>query len=313
MRSLLYFSWLAFVASPAFAADPVRVGYALQTIIFGGPVQCGIEQGFFARLGLGIVPTTYSGGAKLHQAMAAGAVDLALASITDMALLVKGAPERVIYGVVNAPYSVSIMALNPAIRSADDLKGRKIGVTTAGSYTYWLVSQLPRFLHWDSGRAMPVSVGGVLSGQMAALVSGQIDALVGEVGVGLTLEQEKRGRIVLNAADVVHDVPASVVFGETTFLRDHPDVVARFIQGLRQSLDHIISHRDDTIDLAMRNSGFGREAMSREVDIMNPGWSRDGRITEAELTATAQVIVQAGLLEEVPNLTPLLERTYMPK
>jgi ABC-type nitrate/sulfonate/bicarbonate transport system substrate-binding protein len=233
MRSLLYFSWLAFVASPAFAADPVRVGYASQTIIFGGPVQCGIEQGFFARLGLGIVPTTYSGGAKLHQAMAAGAVDLALASITDMALLVKGAPERVIYGVVNAPYSVSIMALNPAIRSADDLKGRKIGVTTAGSYTYWLVSQLPRFLHWDSGRAMPVSVGGVLSGQMAALVSGQIDALVGEVGVGLTLEQEKRGRIVLNAADMVHDVPASVVFGETTFLRDHPDVAARFIQGLR--------------------------------------------------------------------------------
>ena len=298
---------------PALAADPVRVGYAAQSIIFGGPIQAGIDQGYFTAQGLVITPTTYGGGAKLHQAMASGAEDIGIAAATDLALLVKGAPERVVYGVVDVPYSVVISAIDPAIRTADDLKGRRIGVTTTGSYTYWFASQLPYLMHWTSGRAIPISVGGSLSGQLAALVSGQVDAIVGDIALGLELEDEHRGRIVLNGADVVRDVPSSVVFAHTDFLAQHPDVLRRFIAGVRQSLDHIIDDRADTIDLAMRNTGLGRPIMAREIDAIAPGWSRDGRITPAELSATALVIVQAGLLDEQPDLTPYVERSYMPR
>ena len=42
--------------------------------------------------------------------------------------------------------------------------------------------------------------------------------------------------------------------------------------------------------------------MAREIDAIAPGWSRDGRITPAELSATALVIVQAGLLANTNTL-----------
>ncbi len=311
MRLLIAF--LLVFGSPAFAADPIRVGYAAQSIIFGGPIQAGIDHGYFADQGLSIMPTTFSGGAKLHAAMASGAEDIGIAAATDLALLVKGAPEKLVYGVVDAPYSVAVSAIDPAIRTGDDLKGRKVGVTTTGSYTYWFASQLPQFLHWSSGRAIPVSVGGSLSGQTAALVSGQIDAVVSDIALGLMLESEKRGRIVLNGADVVRDVPSSAVFVQGDFLRDHPDQVRRFVAGVRQSLDHIIAHHDDMIDLLMRNTGLDRAVMAREADIIAPGWSRDGRITPAQIAATALVIVQAGLLDELPDLTPYVVTDFMPK
>ena len=61
----------------------MRVGYAAQAIIFTVPVQTGIEHGFFAAHGVEISPLMFAGGAKLHQAMLAGAVDIGMASGSD--------------------------------------------------------------------------------------------------------------------------------------------------------------------------------------------------------------------------------------
>jgi NitT/TauT family transport system substrate-binding protein len=306
----LAWSWTCVTAR---AADLVRVGYAAQSFSFDGSVEMGIQEGFFTRQGLTVQPTMFGGGAKLHTAMIAGAEDIGLAAGSDFAFLVKGSPEHVVYGVVNQPYSVGVSVVDPAIRAPDDLIGKRIGVTTQGSYTYWFASQLPRFLNWKPGQtAIPVSIGGSLANQMASLTTGQVDAVVGDIVLGLTLHKEGKGQLVLNASDVVKDVVTAMVFAHNDLMAQKPDVLQRFLVGLRQSIDFLVAHKDVTMALAIRLNKTDPEITARYIDITNPGWSMDGVITKAQLRGTAVAIQQAGLLDTVADLQKLYDPDFAP-
>ncbi len=298
---------------PALAADPVRVGFAAQAFIFTGAVDVGLENGIFARFGLDIQPTTYGGGAKLHGAMIAGAEDVAFGGGSDYAFLVKGSPERGVYGVVNEPFSVVISAADPAIRTAEDLKGRRVGVTTTGSYTYWFAMELPHFRKWAAGEKVnPVSIGGSLSGQTAALLSGQVDATVGDLVLGLSLQEQGRGHVVVNAAEMVKDVISSLVFAHTDFIAAHPDVLRRFLAGVHDAIAFMLAHPDQTARLTARVNGLSESVATRYIAMTEAGWSRDGRMSQAQLRATAEAIEQAGLLDSVPDLAPLTMQGFGP-
>ncbi len=65
----------------------------------------GIRQGLFQRHGLDVQVIDLEGSSKLHQAMVAGAIDFGLGAGTDIAFLVKGAPE----------IGVGAIALTPAL------------------------------------------------------------------------------------------------------------------------------------------------------------------------------------------------------
>ena len=305
---------LGALAAPAWAADTIRVGYAAQSPSFIAPVDAAQEQGYFAKAGLDVVPTTFGGGPKLAAAMIAGASDIGLATGTDFSFLVKGAPEIAVGLLVDQPYSIGVSVIDPAIKTPDDLKSRKVGVTSTGSYTYWFASELPHFQHWPAGTAVtPVSVGGAISGQLAALTTGQIDAMVSDITLGLTLQQQKRGRLLMNCADVVRDVVTSVIFAHTDMVKQHPDQVRRFVAALMQGVQYLRTHRDYQIKLVTKETGLAPEIMGQYVDITNPGWSKTGRITPQQLAGTAPVLVQAGLLPTVPDLKPFYTEAFLPK
>jgi ABC-type nitrate/sulfonate/bicarbonate transport system substrate-binding protein len=102
------------LATPV-SAETLRVGYAAQSPTFSAPIDTAQEQGFFKQVGLDVVPTTFGGGAKLHAAMIAGASDIGLGTGSDFAFIVKGAPEKCVYLVVDKPFSIGVAITNPAI------------------------------------------------------------------------------------------------------------------------------------------------------------------------------------------------------
>ena len=301
-------------APAAGAAETIRVGYAAQSPSFSAPIDAAIEQGYFARAGLEVVPTTFGGGAKLHQAMISGSTDIGFSPGSDFAYLVKGAPEVAIGVLVDQPASIGVSVINPDIKTPDDLKGRKIGVTSVGAYTYWFAMDLPHLLHWPAGaKVIPVSVGGAISGQLAALATGQIDGVVTDVTLGLQLQLEHRGRLLMNCADVAKDVVATVVWAHADMVREHPDVLRRFMAAALQGTSYLATHREDQIRLVTKETGLSPEIMGTYVDITNPAWSRDGRITRRQLSETAQALVTAGLLESAPDLSKYYTDVYLPK
>src|ERR1700692_2840058 len=77
-------------AAVAKAAGNLRVGKAVSENPGYIPLDVGVKYGLFQNEGLEIQKIDFTGGAKLTQAVAAGAVDIALSAGPDMAFTAKG-------------------------------------------------------------------------------------------------------------------------------------------------------------------------------------------------------------------------------
>src|SRR5215469_4892740 len=125
------------------AAETLRVGKAVVENIGFLPVDIGVEAGIFQRHGLEIEIMNFAGGAKIAQAMTAGAVDISLSAGPDMQFVAKGAPEIAIGSIAEFPgFMAYVVGANSSLRSLDDLRGKKVGITSPGSLTDWLAEEL---------------------------------------------------------------------------------------------------------------------------------------------------------------------------
>src|ERR1700722_19968194 len=129
-------------ASAAAAADKVRVGKSVSQPFAFAPVEIGAAEGIWAKHDLDVETIIFAGDAKLQQGLVANAVDFGLGSGPAMGFLAKGVPAKAVAAIANEPLSMGLVT-GPAsnIRTPQQLKGAKIGVTTNGSLTYWLTRE----------------------------------------------------------------------------------------------------------------------------------------------------------------------------
>ena len=158
----------------ASAAETLRVGKAVPEAFSFVPLDIGMRKGFFANNGLEIESIAFTGDARMQQAMASDSLDVALGSGPAMAFIVKGAPIKAVAAMAGPPLLLAIVVRPDGPKTAAELKGKKISVSTAGSLTYWLVSETSRRQGWGP-KGIEIAPMGALPGQIAAMKRGDID------------------------------------------------------------------------------------------------------------------------------------------
>jgi ABC-type nitrate/sulfonate/bicarbonate transport system substrate-binding protein len=130
-------------ASAAAAADRVRVGKAVPFAWTFTPIDVGIEVGTFAKQGLELEVTGFAGDARLQQGLVSNSLDFGLGSGAGMGFLAKGVPAKAVAAMAGAPMNMSMVVLyDSPIKTLDDIKGKKVGITTVGSLTDWLLKRV---------------------------------------------------------------------------------------------------------------------------------------------------------------------------
>src|ERR1700689_3256837 len=95
----------AVFGSMASAATTVNVGKADANASPILPVNVGERLGIFAKHGLDVKISDFTGGSKMSQAMIGGSIDIGVGAGTEMALISKGAPNLAICeGVAAIPF-----------------------------------------------------------------------------------------------------------------------------------------------------------------------------------------------------------------
>src|SRR5581483_6753235 len=160
------------------ALDKVRVGKAIAVAFTFMQPDVGTAAGLWRKYGLDPEVIAFGGDAKMQQAMAAGSIDFGLGSGPSMAFAVKGAPIRAVAAYMGPPVHMGlVVGYNAPIKSAADLKGRKLAVTTVGSLTDWLAQRLSIAQGWGSGGITIVPLG-TQQAIYAALRTGQVDGVI---------------------------------------------------------------------------------------------------------------------------------------
>src|SRR5712672_812965 len=240
---------LAFGQNAA-AQVKLRVGKAqAQTFAFV-PADVGVEAGIFKKHGLDIEISNFGGDAKLLQGLAADAIDIALGGGPTLAFVQKGTPMLGIAALADAPGTIMMVVLKDGpVKTEDDLKGRTVSVSTAGSLTYWLAKELSRTKGWGND-GIKIAPLGTPVAQMAALKTGQIDGVVTETSSIFRLEEEGSGRILVRFADRIKDFHVHAAFASNKMIAQNPDAIRAFLAGWFETIRYMKDHREQTIDIA---------------------------------------------------------------
>src|SRR6202012_1287106 len=119
-----------------------------------------------------------------------------------MGFILKGLPAKAVGEISNKPYETEmVVRADSTIKTVDDLKGKKVGVSNIRGYPSWLTIQLSRHEGWgDDG--MTLIATGSQPALIAALRTGQVDAWPGDLGAGIEMTQNHEARVLLNFGDV---------------------------------------------------------------------------------------------------------------
>src|SRR5262249_13573339 len=148
------------IMSAATADTALSVGKASPNASAIIPVNVGDKLGIFAKRGLDLKISDFTGGSKLAQAMTAGSIEIGVGAGTEMALVAKGAP---LLAVCNAAPSIPFIGMavpwDSPIKTVGQLRGSKIGVSSAGSLTEGLGGGAGRPRGWGGKRGAAGAIG----------------------------------------------------------------------------------------------------------------------------------------------------------
>lgn len=306
---------LAIMATPAGAADKLRVGKAVAQNPGYIPLDVGLKFGLFEKQGLEIEALNFTGGAKLAQGVTAGAVDIALGAGTDMAFIAKGAPEIAVATIAASPAFMGIfVGSRSTAKSIDDLRGKKIGVTNIGSLTSWLVDEINRVKGWTGAdRATPVAVGGSPTAEFAAIKTGEVDAGTGAVGEAYQLEEQHAGRLLLNVTAYVKDLELFVTFASTEIVRKNPGAVRGFLRGWYDSVAFMKSQKPETKQAFIDVLNYSPAIAERTYDSLISSFSTDGRFEEKALDRLRRSFIDLKLSDDSVDMSRLYTEAFLPK
>jgi NitT/TauT family transport system substrate-binding protein len=220
----------ACVVQPSRADETLRVGKAVPESFAFVPLDIGMHEGLFKRNGIGIDEIAFAGDAKLQQAMAADSLDIALGSGPAMAFIAKGAPTKAIAAMGGPPLDLTIVVRPDGPKSAAELKGKKISVSTVGGLTYWLVSETSRQQGWGPD-GIAIAPMGSMAPQIAALERGDIDGVVTDISTALELEKLGKARILTRFGQIVKDFHVHIIYATDKVIASKPDTVRAFLKG----------------------------------------------------------------------------------
>jgi ABC-type nitrate/sulfonate/bicarbonate transport system substrate-binding protein len=311
--------WIGLVASACIvasaasaSAEKLHVGTPAGSNFTFLPVRIGVQQGAFAKYGLDVEVTDFGGGAKLQQAVVAGGIDMAVSAGTDIAFIAKGAPELAVAAMGSKPPLGITVPYDSSAKSVDDLKGRKIGITTVGSLTEWLMHRLMQQKGWAPGDLTLVAIGSDLSTEIALVTTGQVDGVVAPPAVGLQLALTKRGRLLLPSFDIGAEFLGEAIYASQAILHDNPDSVRRFLKGWFENIAWMRAHKAEIVEMVRTYTQYAPEVESQEYDLVMPIFSRDGRFHPGALKTMQASFVEMGTLTEKPDMTKLYTEAYLP-
>jgi NitT/TauT family transport system substrate-binding protein len=303
-------------ARQAKAAGKLRVGKAVAENWGNVPLNIGLQFGIFEKHGLDVEEIIFAGGAKLAQAVTAGAVDIALSGGPDFTYIAKGTPEIAVGTIADTAAFMGIsVGSQSTAHTIDDLRGKKLGVTSAGSTTYWLVEQLNRAKGWTgTDRANPVIIGGSATVGFAALKTGETDAHVGGTSTGYQLEERGEGRLLIDCSEYVPPIELYVIFATTDLIQRNPEAVRGFLKGWYDSIAFMKSHKAETIPLAAKVMGYTPGVATRMYDTLMTRFSTDGQFHPQALDTLRRSFIDLKTVDDPSlDMSKFYTTAFLPK
>src|SRR5713226_3344069 len=299
-------------ASGVMAADKLRVGKAVPFAWTFTPLDVGIQTGQFATQGLDIEVSAFGGDARLQQALTADGIDVGIGSGPGMAFMAKGAPVKAVAAMAGIPTNMAVMvSSNSAIKTVDDLKGKRIGVTTVGSLTDWIGKRIGLVKGWGPAGIAIVAIGGMEPAR-AAMKTNQIDGYISSLESGYALEEAGEWRVITAATPFVDHFITHVIFARDEMIASRPQAVRAFLRGWFRTIAFMKANKAQTVAITAKVLDLTPAVIGRAYDEEIGIFSDDGVFDPRAVAVLKQSFIEMGLLKEIPPDKVMFTTEFVP-
>ncbi len=300
--------WMA----PASAAEELRVGKAVAFAWTFTPLDVGIQMGIFAKHGIEVEASAFNGDARLQQGLTSDSVDIGIGSGPGMAFMVKGVPAKAVGVMAGVPRNMAVMVgYDSPIKTVDDLKGKKLGVTTVGSLTDWIGKRIGTQKGWGPAGITTVPVGGMPPAR-AAIKTNQIDGYIGALEVGISLEEAKEWRVITSATPFVDHFITHVFFVREDVIAKRPQAVKAFLQGWQDTIAFMKANKVKTVEITSKVIQVAPSVIERAYDQQIGIFSDDLSFDPRAVAVLKQSFIEMGLLKDLPEDKAMFTTQFLP-
>ncbi len=311
-RAVVFAVSLGLAVPASHAADKLHVAKPEATTFAFAFLDIGIGAGIFAKHGLDIEVLDLAGAAKAHQALIAGSAEIELGSGVELIYLAKGSPAKGIAVLATAPLGMGLMVRDDgSVKDVADLKGKMVGISTVGSLTDWLATEMSRHEGWGSDGVKRVALGNQ-DALSAALLSKNIDAIIGGTQTGYRLQEAGRGKVLTTFGPLVPHFVTHMILASDAMIAAHPDQVKTFLAAWFDTVAFAKANRAEAIRLTMPLTRMPPETAARIYDEQIAMISPDGRFQPDDLAVIKQSVKVLGEFEKLPPDNAMFTEAFLP-
>lgn len=237
-------SLCAFIIRVAVAQERIRVGQG-SISLQSGLMHIGKDRGLFAKYGLTTEVIYIPGGSTNVQVLVSGSLDLSqLSGAPGVAANLEGADLVYFVGLLDKLNYQLIT--RPEIKSVEQLKGRKFGVSRFGSSADFGMRAMLKRVGVDPVKEATILQIGDEPARIAAIKSGNIDGTVANAPFGIEAERLKLNVV---ADSVKMDIPFfnTGLLGSKRYLDKQDAKVMNFLRAYLESIKVLKTEREYSI------------------------------------------------------------------
>lgn len=302
-------------SGPAAALDKVKVTIAAVSSNYA-PYFNAIEQGYFKDEGLD-VEIVHAGGGIATPALISGEMDFSTSPASAFSAILKGARLKVILAEADRP-TYQLWTTAADLDTIEKLKGQRVGIQTRGD-TFEIWMRLVLKSHGMSGDDVgytPLGFGNAT--RLAAMKTGSLPAVVmsaldveslrqsGGLGNGHMLEDAMTDKIRM---------PYNGVVTSDGLIKQHPDIVLRFVRAVMKGTRFMTAFKDKTLDNVMKYNGESRHSTEIDYDDVVRTLTKDGSVPPAVQQAEADIRAELVQLpkDKIPPLAQMYDFSFVKK
>ena len=296
----------------ALAEDKIRLAKAVPNSFAFSTAEIGADAKLWQQENIELAVSAFRGDAQMQQALTAGAVDVALGSGPGLGFRAKGVPAIGVAAMYGPPsnLALTVLARSP-IRTAADLKGKRIGVTTLGSLTDWLTRKLSQQQGWGSDGIQVLPLGAVPA-RLAAMERGELDGMVIEAATGYELEEQGKGRNILLFGDIEKHFYTHVIFATDEMIEKRPELLRRFLRGWFKTVAFMRANKDFAVKSGAKVVQVRESIVSKVYDAQIGSFSSDGAWDLQAIDVIRNSLKDLGILDFVPEAKTIYNDKFVP-
>ena len=282
-------------AEPSAAGDARKVTLSYSAIsLTWFPVKVAVEKGFFRNEGLEPQLIQMNGNVATV-ALANGHIDFSLNISPVLNGAMQGLGTKLVAALNSRPFFS--LVVRPEINTPADLKGKVFAVSSFGNTQAILTEKHLQHLGLKKGEYQLLAMGATPA-RVAAMENNIAQGSL--MPLPTNVQMENRGfRLLGNTAEIVAHPIAGLGIHEDKIRKD-PDMIKRVLRATLRSLQLLQTSPKETVKILMDWTRASEKDALRSLELAKPGFSKNGLLTDDDLTMEWGFIQQQTKKTQVP-------------